>query len=175
MKADLSKLTIKQRTAYYLLKMLEPSYLALRDYLQSELNRIENLKAIAKGQELFEKLQAYKAKQGPALPTRESPEARLTRRQTNCTHVKGSRSATHRDYNLMHHFYIDGSQQIKCLSCGRPWWKTKTYTDTEWNVAIEMMKSSTNTASSSELPAAVNDSRTQAEKDGPNGPNYLPQ
>ena len=80
-------------------------------------------------------------------------------RQARCSHTKGGK-ARHRtsikDYAVRDFRFIDGTREIACLICGKKWrpeWK-------DWYKALEMVESTTNTASSSEgvfkvTPSAV--------------------
>lgn len=74
-------------------------------------------------------------------------------RQKACNHLK-NRGRAHRDYNVSMHRHSTGFWQIKCMYCGwsvwnRPEWSYK------WAVGMRMVKQSTNTPTSSEVPAGA--------------------
>jgi hypothetical protein len=66
--------------------------------------------------------------------------------EDDCDHKKGGklrrRYAT--DYAVTCHTFVDGSSLVKCMICGKKWKRTDP-------IAIEMMRESTNTPSSSEV------------------------
>ena len=55
------------------------------------------------------------------------------------------------DFNVMMHTFIDGHQEIKCLTCYRVW-KTG---DTDFSEALKMVQNSSNRPSSSEMPLGI--------------------
>ena len=67
-----------------------------------------------------------------------------------CHHRKGGHFSNHRlllDYNVSMHTFSDGSVRIRCNGCG-----TKRYPDSpDWSEWVEMVQSSTNRPSSSEI------------------------
>jgi len=58
------------------------------------------------------------------------------------------------DFNVSMHTFIDGHQEIKCLTCHRVW-KTG---DTDFQEALKLVQNSSNRPSSSEMPLGVSDS-----------------
>jgi len=176
-KVDLTKLTVRQRISYRILLAVEPLYLRLRDSLQNELRRIANIEAIAKGTKLWLDFQTRKQHVYPPVPSITVEE----QRQRSCSHAKGGRGprSVYKDYNIMHHLYPDFSEVIKCLSCGKKWWKDKPiigpggreerFTDIDWNIAFKMTESTTNTVTASER--AIQTIRVEK----PDGPDTVPQ
>lgn len=79
-----------------------------------------------------------------------SQDERLKKRQDKCSHLKGGRMAGRwsTDYNVSNFTYIDGTQEIKCLTCGKKWFNG----DLGWQDALNMFRQSTNTPNSSERP-----------------------
>jgi len=145
----------------------------------TEIEKHERLKAIAEGTRLWHKLQEKKRIAALARLRMEKPvilpsiEERIKLRQARCSHLKGGRGPRSivRDYNVGDHTFTDGSRQIKCLTCGREWWQTTTHTDPEWDIALQMTKSSTNRRSSSEIPQKALRNQQEGIK---NGPDNLP-
>jgi hypothetical protein len=76
-------------------------------------------------------------------------------RMRSCSHLKGGRPMGRRsDYAVTIHTFIDGSQRIKCILCGwtvwnHPDWRFK------WAVGMKMVKTSTNTPTSSQIMLQV--------------------
>lgn len=84
-------------------------------------------------------------------------------KESICTHLKGGKIKSPRtDYAVGHHTYPDNSSFIRCLICGAKWKKLDTkeflvrrgkkvpnHTGLGWLDAIQMLKSSTNTPTSS--------------------------
>ena len=63
-----------------------------------------------------------------------------------CKHLKGGRFRRRnavKDYNVSHHRFIDGTERIRCHSCGTKWFST----DANWNEALAMTEGSTNSPS----------------------------
>jgi hypothetical protein len=69
-------------------------------------------------------------------------------RQARCKHAKGNRrhGIFHKDYAIRDFTFIDDTREVACLICGKKW--RPGYQD--WDKALEMLDSTTNTASSSE-------------------------
>lgn len=63
-----------------------------------------------------------------------------------CLHTKGGRLAISKDYNVSCFTFVDGSRQIKCLSCRHVWTPQSLY----WKEAQRMMDNSTNTPNACE-------------------------
>ena len=91
----------------------------------------------------------------PKYWRRTPEEHRVNRRRSvispdKCDHIKGGpfRYRTHYiDYNVSMHTFSDGSVRIRCNGCG-----TKRYPDSpDWSEWVEMVQSSTNRPSSSEI------------------------
>ena len=106
--------------------------------------------------------------------------------QAKCSHLKGKgkRTGKHEaqraervnDPNVMMHIFVDGSAVIKCLSCGAKWKQDDTaefltrngkkfpnVTKLSWTDALGLVAKSSNTQTSSEVPASQF-SRRQAEE-----------
>jgi hypothetical protein len=82
----------------------------------------------------------------------------LFAKRKDCNHLKGGGAHRFRfgwdmfrgkskDYNVIRHVFADTSEVIRCVSC-RKQWRPK---NRGWKKAVEMMKQSTNTPSSSEI------------------------
>lgn len=70
-----------------------------------------------------------------------------------CLHLKGGRvPGPSVDYNISCFTFINGSTQIKCLSCRRVW----TPGSPDWKEAQRMVSNSTNTPNSCEVRYRVN-------------------
>lgn len=79
---------------------------------------------------------------------------RKRRSPDDCDHSKGQQGPqTHKDYALSDHTFIDGSRRIKCTVCGREWRPGQPH----WAEALEMMRHSTNTPTSTEQPNMYRD------------------
>ncbi len=110
----------------------------------------------------------------------------LLRLQAKCKHIKGlgKRTGKHEaqyanrvdDPSVMMHVFVDGSAVIKCLQCGAKWKKDDTaeflvrngkkfpnVTKIGWTEALGLVAKSSNTMTSSEVPASQF-SRQQAEE-----------
>jgi hypothetical protein len=74
-------------------------------------------------------------------------------RQDTCTHLKGGNLLLPctKDYNISIHTFINAQVRARCLSCGKIWWKHQVSTET-WKEVMAMFDSSTNEATSSEVP-----------------------
>jgi hypothetical protein len=76
---------------------------------------------------------------------------RATTSPSVCQHRKGfhrrPRSVV-KDYNVSFHRFIDGTERIRCLSCGKKWFPS----DADWQQALNMVEDSTNTRTASETP-----------------------
>lgn len=87
--------------------------------------------------------------------------ARLRINPKNCSHLKGRVAGFRKDYNLSYFIFPDGVHRIRCLSCGRKWFKT----DSDWEEALEMFYHSTNGTASSEILLRTPDGQpTEASK-----------
>ncbi len=101
----------------------------------------------------------------------------LLKLQARCKHIKGlgKRTGKHEaqyanrvdDPNVMMHVFVDGSAVIKCLSCNARWKKDDTsefllrngkklpnVTKLSWTDALSLVEKSSNTMTSSEVPAS---------------------
>jgi hypothetical protein len=90
-------------------------------------------------------------------------------RQSRCSHLKGGRKGPRsqvRDYAVYLHTYIDSSYVIRCFLCKMVWKvndtaeflmrkgkKIANHTKIGWFEATKMLEQTTNTPSSSEVPA----------------------
>ena len=123
---------------------------SLKDALNKLFNLEEQLEAY---EEFFKKFYV------PRYLTRTKKEHQDIRNHVRknpdtCDHLKGgpTRSpAAGLDYNVSHHKFIDGSERVRCLNCGRKWFKGKP----DWSGALYMVKNSTNTRTSSEIPPII--------------------
>jgi hypothetical protein len=71
-----------------------------------------------------------------------------------CRHLKGGKvHGPKPDYSLRYHIFSDGSEEIQCTICGKPWTKQSP----DWKQALEMMHQSTNTVTSSERTFKIKD------------------
>ena len=92
------------------------------------------------------------------------------KKQTICTHLKGGRGPKNAkvDYALYHHTFPDASTYIRCQICGMKWKKGDTeetirrfgkdqpnHTGISWRQAVQLLASSTNTPTTSEVPMKV--------------------
>jgi hypothetical protein len=77
-----------------------------------------------------------------------SVEKRTRIRQSTCRHLKGGRfrSKSHKDYAIRDFTFIDGIREVACLICGKKWRPECQ----DWDKALDMLDSTTNTCSSSE-------------------------
>lgn len=89
--------------------------------------------------------------------------------QRLCTHLKGGKlKGARMDYAVGHHTFPDGATYIRCLICRMKWKKNDTrdhlirrgqkitnHTGLSWLDAVNMLKSSTNTPTSSETVTTV--------------------
>ena len=92
-------------------------------------------------------------------------------KQARCKHRKGGKNGPKNatvDFAVSMHTYINAETVIKCLICGAKWhpedtqeWlvrggkKVSNHTHIGWREASEMVEQSSNTATSSEIPANV--------------------
>jgi hypothetical protein len=73
----------------------------------------------------------------------------IQRNPETCRHTKGGRVLRpFSDYNVSCFTFIDGSTQIKCLSCRHVWTKESP----DWKEALRMIDNSTNTPNACEQP-----------------------
>ncbi len=99
-------------------------------------------------------------------------DTKVLLKQARCKHLKGGKKGPknqNKDYALFSHTFIDASSFVKCNICGMKWRpgdtvdylvrngkKISNHTHMGYNeVALLLSDSSTNTASSSEVPAAM--------------------
>ena len=84
----------------------------------------------------------------------------------DCTHQKGGRDRRIRysrnDYNVSMMTFIDGTQRVRCLTCGQKWFKG----DKGWAEAIRMAYESTNRQTSSEQLSETQKVRLRKEARG---------
>lgn len=96
-------------------------------------------------------------------------------KKANCKHLKGGRHTVlgqNKDFNVGQHTFINGATYIKCFTCRMKWKPNDTaeylvvdngsgphrvpnYTKIGWAEAMQMVASSTNRATSSEIPVRV--------------------
>jgi hypothetical protein len=92
-------------------------------------------------------------------------------KQRRCRHTKGGRlqKAGVNDFNMAMHEFTDGTKRIRCQSCGMKWFvrdtkefihrdgkKYRNHTNIGWHEAWQMLQSSTNTTTKSEMVVNVN-------------------
>jgi hypothetical protein len=95
----------------------------------------------------------YVSKYDSRTPTEHTAiRKRIQRDPSTCRHTKGDRTRPpFVDYNVSSFVFIDGSIQIKCLSCRHVW----TGESPDWKEAVRMMNASTNTPMSCEQPIRI--------------------
>jgi len=95
-------------------------------------------------------------------------DAKYLLKQARCKHIKGGKNPNKvglKDYAVFRHSFISGTTYIKCMLCSAKWYPEDTaeflmrkgkrisnHTKIGWAEAIAMENSSTNKASSSEIP-----------------------
>jgi hypothetical protein len=84
----------------------------------------------------------------------------------DCDHTKGGRDRRIRysrnDYNVSMMTFIDGTQRVRCLTCGQKWFES----DKGWAEAIRMVSESTNRQTSSEQLSEMQKVRLRKEARG---------
>lgn len=149
-----SNLSLTQQINYFILKLIEPYYIRLRNSLQRELNRIANFEAIAEGTRLWKKYRKGKPPAGTLYDGYVHAKLYGLFQRADCPHLKGGRYArsANKDYAVYGHTFPDGTQRIKCMLCPKSWRPG----DSDWKEALKMVEQSTNTWSSSEIAAPTN-------------------
>lgn len=168
---------MKRKTKIYLwlLRLIEPIYLKLKQNCQNELSRMKRLASLKLGYEKWLWFQEYKRQRGIRAPsTKRTPllsEQIEKKRQADCCHLKGrGLSIGIKDFNIWMHNYPDGRFLVRCLSCRKDWWQDLT-TKEEWDIVVKpMMVSTTNTVTAGErvlhLPNAGKIRRIDLSKEG---------
>ena len=140
---------------------------------------VEEQEKSQRSEEEFAKIKA--ARDAQRERNTKDMECRLLLKQERCDHIKGSQKgrkksltdnlrrfwkewllssfsnwrnwsvetvAMDKDYAISDHTFIDGSRIIKCQRCAKKWTKG----GADWDLALEMVKSTTNGRTSSEQP-----------------------
>jgi hypothetical protein len=115
-----------------------------------------------------DKAEAEKQKHIQRLKNAAGRFKKLLIKQARCTHLKGGkhrRNTQAKDYAVYYHTYINSVPAIRCFVCRMTWYlkdtkeflfrndkKVPNHTKLGWNEAREMLGTSTNTPSCSEIP-----------------------